>query len=645
MQLRKLPLHMLAAIFMALMTSLWSVPLHAESTEAEQQAEKIRSNRSRYYFGEGNGLTIEEADQSALQVLAQSIRAVVASDVKVTTVNDDSHVEMASRISSFASLNNTEQIILSYSDETGYRVMRYIARADLQEAIDQQRKKITDWVENAHKLESKADIAGALRYYYWAYALASVHPDNISMELDGAKRMLKSWLDIKLRAIMANINVSLDGITEQPGNANPYLVNLRLTYGGSNVGSLDFSYLTGLKKVDGIHAKNGEATLEFPSLPSGNITLKVDYAGVEQGKLFDDELASYFAVNRPMVIKESTLSVPVKGAAPAEFRIGEPEVTTARIEETRQLLEEAPMSIAPRRERIEVSTMFNPDTYVELMNRVADAIASGDYASVKPLFTDEGYDLFDHMMRSGDIKLASTEREYTIETVGKTGLAIGKRIPVIIKYKGRGRKMHTCREGIVLRFDGSRRISSVAYALTERAEDDIFRKSRWGMEARYAMQTFMEDYQTAFALKRLDYIEKIFAKGAIIISGSVDRTSGKKAARLSDSGGMITATEQPNIRYKRRNKEEYLNFLRTDFNNKKFIQLSFEDTDISKASGVYNDVYWIGLKQNYSSDIYSDVGFLTLMIDMDIEQPQIVVRTWTPEKLDLDEMKLRYTQQ
>lgn len=645
MQLRKLPLHMLAAIFMALMTSLWSVPLHAESTEAEQQAEKIRSNRSRYYFGEGNGLTIEEADQSALQVLAQSIRAVVASDVKVTTVNDDSHVVMASRISSFASLNNTEQIILSYSDETGYRVMRYIARADLQEAIDQQRKKITDWVENAHKLESKADIAGALRYYYWAYALASVHPDNISMELDGAQRMLKSWLDIKLRAIMANINVSLDGITEQPGNANPYLVNLRLTYGGSNVGSLDFSYLTGLKKVDGIHAKNGEATLEFPSLPSGNITLKVDYAGVEQGKLFDDELASYFAVNRPMVIKESTLSVPVKGAAPAEFRIEEPEVTTSRIEETRQLLEEAPMSIAPRRERIEVSTMFNPDTYVELMNRVADAIASGDYASVKPLFTEEGYDLFDHMMRSGEIKLASTEREYTIETVGKTGLAIGKRIPVIIKYKGRGRKMHTCREGIVLRFDGSRRISSVAYALTERAEDDIFRKSRWGMEARYAMQTFMEDYQTAFALKRLDYIEKIFAKGAIIISGSVDRTSGKKAARLSDGGGMITATEQPNIRYKRRNKEEYLNFLRTDFNNKKFIQLSFEDTDISKASGVYNDVYWIGLKQNYSSDIYSDVGFLTLMIDMDIEQPQIVVRTWTPEKLDLDEMKSRYTQQ
>lgn len=645
MQLRKLPLHMLAAIFMALMTSLWSIPLHAESTEAEQQAEKIRSNRSRYYFGEGNGLTIEEADQSALQVLAQSIRAVVASDVKVTTVNDDSHVEMASRISSFASLNNTEQIILSYSDETGYRVMRYIARADLQEAIDQQRKKITDWVENAHKLESKADIAGALRYYYWAYALASVHPDNISMELDGAQRMLKSWLDIKLRAIMANINVSLDGITEQPGNANPYLVNLRLTYGGSNVGSLDFSYLTGLKKVDGIHAKNGEATLEFPSLPSGNITLKVDYAGVEQGKLFDDELASYFAVNRPMVIKESTLSVPVKGAAPAEFRIGEPEVTTARIEETRQLLEEAPMSIAPRRERIEVSTMFNPDTYVDMMNRVTDAIASGDYASVKPLFTEEGYDLFDHMMRSGDIKLASTEREYTIETVGNTGLAIGKRIPVIIKYKGRGRKMHTCREGIVLRFDGSRRISSVAYALTERAEDDIFRKSRWGMEARYAMQTFMEDYQTAFALKRLDYIEKIFAKGAIIISGSVDRTSGKKAARLSDSGGMITATGQPNIRYKRRNKEEYLNFLRTDFNNKKFIQLSFEDTDISKASGVYNDVYWIGLKQNYSSDIYSDVGFLTLMIDMDIEQPQIVVRTWTPEKLDLDEMKSRYTQQ
>lgn len=640
--LRKLLRTAAAAVLIAAAAPAMSADDYAQ---AETMAEKIRSDRAGYYFGEGNGSTIEEADAAALQVLAQSIRAVVSSDVKVTTVGDDSNMEMARRISSFASLNNTEQIILNYSDDTGYRVMRYITRSDLNRAIKQRRDKITGWVADAYALERKADLAGALRYYYWAFALASVHPDNISMDVDGTERQLKSWLDVKLRALMSCIDVKLDGIEHVPDDAaNPYRVNLRITYGGSNVGSLDFSYLTGLKKVDGMHAKNGEATLEFPSLPKDKITLKVDFAAREHGMLFDDELAAYFAVNRPAVIRESSIEVPVKDATPDRFALESPVAAATAQPAAAAMLSEAPVAVAPRRERIEVAKAMEPAAYAEVMKKLSDAIDRRDYESVRPLFSDEGYRLFDLMMRSGDISLAERPSEFTIETVGSTGTAVGKRIPVVIKYDGKGRKKHTCREGIVVRFDGMKRISSVAYALTERAEDDIFRKSRWGIEARYAMQTFMEDYQTAFALKRLDYIEKIFSNGAIIISGTVVPGGKKSRAVTGEGTGMLDTPASNNVRYIRRSKSQYLDYLRTDFRNKKFIQLSFEDTDITRASGVYNDVFWIGLKQNYSSDRYSDVGFLTLMIDMDIEQPQIVVRTWTPEKLDLDDMKARYTQ-
>lgn len=156
----------------------------------------------------------------------------------------------------------------------------------------------------------------------------------------------------------------------------------------------------------------------------------------------------------------------------------------------------------------------------------------------------------------------------------------------------------------------------------------------------------MEDYQTAFALKRLDYIEKIFSDDAIIITGKVaaENTSRRfydlKALRLSD--------KNRNVSYKKFNKEQYINQLKNDFFDKrsntykKYIQLTFEDAVISKvASNGYtdNEVMWIEIKQQYNSDKYSDKGYLALQIDLKPKGSLIHVRTWTPEFIPIDYLK------
>lgn len=85
--------------------------------------------------------------------------------------------------------------------------------------------------------------------------------------------------------------------------------------------------------------------------------------------------------------------------------------------------------------------------------------------------------------------------------------------------------------------------------------------------------------------------------------------------------------------------------LEADFKKKDYIQLVFEDAEISKAATdgfLDNEVLWIEIKQQYDSPSYSDKGFLALQINMKPSGSQINVRTWTPGFVELDELKKRF---
>ena len=65
------------------------------------------------------------------------------------------------------------------------------------------------------------------------------------------------------------------------------------------------------------------------------------------------------------------------------------------------------------------------------------------------------------------------------------------------------------------------KIDNVSFGLGKTAETDILCKGDWPEEVRMAILQFMENYKTAYSLKRLKYIESIFADDAIIIVGNV----------------------------------------------------------------------------------------------------------------------------
>lgn len=183
-------------------------------------------------------------------------------------------------------------------------------------------------------------------------------------------------------------------------------------------------------------------------------------------------------------------------------------------------------------------------------------------------------------------------------------------------------------EDVVFSFNSDGIINNISFGLGKTAEDDILGKGVWSEGARFAIMNFLENYQTAYALKRLDYISSIFDDDAVIITGTVTRVPARKV-----SGDMQRMTFGHDIvKYNRHTKDTYLQHLKQSFNSKEYINLRFASNDVRKL-GKGGELYAIQISQEYYSSNYGDKGYLFLMVDInDPENPIIKVRTWQPEK-------------
>ena len=139
-----------------------------------------------------------------------------------------------------------------------------------------------------------------------------------------------------------------------------------------------------------------------------------------------------------------------------------------------------------------------------------------------------------------------------------------------------------------------------------------------------ALISFLENYKTAFALARIDYISSIFSDDALIIVGRV--------VKKAQFEGKI-CLEQEDVEYNRYTKSAYISQLKRSFKSKEYINLKFANTEITKLTrGGHENFYGIQLKQDYFSSNYGDTGYLYLLVDMeDSRKPLIYVRTWQPQ--------------
>ncbi len=179
-------------------------------------------------------------------------------------------------------------------------------------------------------------------------------------------------------------------------------------------------------------------------------------------------------------------------------------------------------------------------------------------------------------------------------------------------------------EDVVFDFSKDAKIQGLSFGLSQAALADIVSKTGWSERSRMILIRFLENYKTAYALKRLDYIESIFAEDALIIVGTV-----LKKQTVTERQVTIN---RPYIRFTRQTKEQYIKRLRSTFASNEFINLRFADNVIRKSADK-GEIYGVQIRQDYFSSNYGDSGYLFLMVDLNNpDKPIIHVRAWQPEK-------------
>ena len=142
---------------------------------------------------------------------------------------------------------------------------------------------------------------------------------------------------------------------------------------------------------------------------------------------------------------------------------------------------------------------------------------------------------------------------------------------------------------------------------------------------RQIIVNFVENFRTAYNRRDLKLINSVFSDKALIITGKVlmekVNTDTDRMSRL-----------QSKVVYIKHTKQEYLKRLQNIFRSVKYLNVKFDDIEIVQHPK-YDDVYGVTLKQYWHSSVYSDEGYLFLMVDFhDADNPLIQVRTWQPYK-------------
>lgn len=144
-------------------------------------------------------------------------------------------------------------------------------------------------------------------------------------------------------------------------------------------------------------------------------------------------------------------------------------------------------------------------------------------------------------------------------------------------------------------------------------------------ENRQVILNYVEHLRTSYTTKDIDFLTQLFSEEALIIVGKVIRSTPRTDGKY---------LPQHQVEYNIKSKHTYLERLKVLFKQNKEINLQFSDFKIMRHP-TQEGLYGVTLRQKYSSDLYSDDGYLFLLWDFrDEATPLIHVRTWQPRMLD-----------
>ena len=573
-----------------------------------QSIEEIQTSKD-YIWGTGNAASLKKADNEALAALISQISTNVSSKFEQLTEGGtdgdkatvDETFKSVINTYSRATLNNTRRIVIQNEPEAV--VMRYIKVAEIQRIFDGRKTKILDFAQEAIRAEKKAQVADALRYYYWALVLLQSYPDGNFLTMkdeEGKDLLLTTWIPKQMNDIFSNLKISMES-THLDGDLKT--INLKVLYKGQPARNYDYTYFDGRDWSNIFSAKDGTGIVELPVLANArNLQLRTEYMFEGEANI-DNELSEVMGTVNPITMRNCALKLEGEEPKPGEEKTEE------------ALMAESDSATTTNSGMHYLSTMESA-AYDDTMKKVEKAIRTRNFTDIQSLCTESGYDMFNRLIKYGQGKIINEPEFRFLECNGEVTC---RSLPMSFKFSNQ----RTFVEDVVFTLNKEGKIDCLSFGLNKPAVDDIMNQTSWNDTVRNVLINFLESYKTAYALKRYDYINSIFSDDALIITGSVlKHTASNEGQAMSKQA----------VKYTRQTKSEYMKKLQHIFRSSEFINLRFADNQVRK-SGVGGEIYGIQIKQDYFSSSYGDTGYLFLMVDLNNpKEPVIHVRTWQPEK-------------
>ena len=631
-------------LILSLTLLLFVVAASAQDVKRDRATmEQVQALSDRYLYASASADSLDKAQNLAVQSLATQIvtEVKVYSNYAIGHQNENGQIDekvlykQVSETFTNVRLTDYQTLVVGKPDKRNkdYTVFVYISKDKVKEIYQE----IEEREKEAHKEQEErlvkdvrhyysegcravkdVRIGDALKYWYWCYILSI--GTNVNIEQGGKAEPAARLVESQIENLLNAIRVTPVAFQEVPVNdfQNRYRVTLNIEYVDKGVAkkvtNLDYSYNDGITSDQrGPRVRDGLGIFDLQYDDIDEVDFYITYRYDE-----NETPPDIYAMVKAKGDKKFVAATK-RVAIPKALRDNNEEPVMESEEEAQMIDELA----AAQPDKVKTDTVSHD--HKEMLRRIEAieaAIRGKDYASVKDYFTEEGYDSFNKLVKYGKATIVS-KPQYRFLDFGPVTLCRS----ITMQFSFLNNKKQFI-EDVSFRFNTDNLIESLAFSLSDVAESDILGKGSWDRDSRLSLMTFLEDYQTAYALGRIDYLERIFSEQALIIVGN------KLIQRKLDND-RILITES--VKYDTLSKTQYMRRLREHFGRKKYINLNFTDTDFERSSNG-RDLYGIRVRQEYFSDTYGDVGYLFLLVDLRFDEPIIHVRAWQNDKLPMEDL-------
>lgn len=594
---------------------------NAQSKSKKFDSESIKNNPE-YYWGMSQVMdSQDEAMEASLDNLYSNIANKCNPDAIYATT-DEQNVHLVNIIKTFD--NKIKQKIIEqvplvedFEDEQ-YSYFIYMKRSDFNAMCDERYKSVVRLALRGYECENddNLQIEDALRNYYWSLMLCLAHPqgESLTIKIDDEEVNAYNWLIDRINGSDGVLNsfsfiLPKENAIEETSEGLIVNLNVRSTT-GIPVSNLQFDYYNGQKYIPTSVNDGTAAVIIQPDRTTINI--RIEYEFKNESTIETEVHKVLHTLEHNIKFKNIKHTINLDNAM--------------KDKEIKPVLTEMNLEYNNEWRKIDGKFDVKDSDYMKIMKDVEAALQSRNYTSARHHFTDEGYGMLDTLSKYGKMTIIG-EQDYNFLKMGNQ--VICRDINMQFDF----RNNVSFNRDVVFRFDSeTRKIVSIAFRLSSITERDIVTKSKWSEEARLTLINFLEDYQTAYALKRHDYLESIYSDDALIIVGHV-----VKKTVIPDQAQFNFSDDD--VKLMQYDKNTYFKNLARTFNSQDYINIKFEDTDFTRAKSSTNrEVYGVRLLQRYYSTTYGDVGYLFLLVDLTDENPLIHVRAWQPDEVELEKL-------